>query len=74
LINVSRLCKGKDDGGLGYRDMKIFNETLLRKKIWRLLKDQGSPIAGFLQAKYYLDVKCSTPRLKTVLAIHDEAY
>jgi len=50
-----KLCKANDDSGLGFRDMEIFNEALLAKQIWRLIKDNSSIIARLLRAKCYLD-------------------
>jgi hypothetical protein len=43
----------KNQGGLGFRDLVIFNQTLLAKQCWRLLKDPNSMAARILQAKYY---------------------
>jgi hypothetical protein len=43
----------KVKGGLGFRDLGIFNKALLSKQIWKLLQNPDSLAATILKAKYY---------------------
>jgi hypothetical protein len=52
-MSWERMGFSKNQGGLGFRDLVIFNQTLLAKQCWRLLKDPNSMAARILQAKYY---------------------
>ena len=44
-------------GGMGFRDLRVFNEALLAKQCWRLAVGDDSLLHRVLRAKYY--PKCS---------------
>lgn len=41
-VKWSNVCLAKDKGGLGIRDISVFNKTLLGKWGWRLLAERGT--------------------------------
>ncbi|KAK3206989.1 hypothetical protein Dsin_021035 [Dipteronia sinensis] len=51
----SRLCDSKMTGGLGFRDLKVFNRALLAKQCWRILENPNSLVARILKANYFHD-------------------
>lgn len=40
-------------GGMGFRDMKIFNQAMLGRQCWRLITEPDSLCAKVLKGRYY---------------------
>ena len=51
--NWETLCKPKTLGGIGFKDLEKFNETMLAKQVWRLLTDHTSLFYRVFSAKYF---------------------
>lgn len=49
----SVLCKAKDLGGMGFRDLRTFNIALLSKQCWRLMMHPDSLLGRIFQARYF---------------------
>ncbi|KAL1151424.1 hypothetical protein V6Z11_A09G041000 [Gossypium hirsutum] len=49
------LCKPKGMGGLGIRDVRLFNLALLRRQVWRLINNTNSLCFKVLSLKYFPD-------------------
>lgn len=49
----AQLCRGKDQGGLGFRDLHEFHIALLGKQAWQLLAQQNSLASKVFKAKYF---------------------
>lgn len=52
-MSWSKLGRSKLDGGLGFRDLEIFNLTLLAKQGWRILQHPESLVAKIMKEKYF---------------------
>lgn len=50
-----KLCRSKDLGGLGFRDLSIFNQVMLAKQVWRLVHFPNSLAGKVLKHCYFLD-------------------
>ncbi|CAL1387047.1 unnamed protein product [Linum trigynum] len=48
-----KLCKKKNQGGMGFRNLKVFNTTILAKQLWNLSLNPQSLVARLLKAKYH---------------------
>jgi hypothetical protein len=49
----SRMGLAKEKGGLGYRDLECFNQAMLAKQGWCLIKHPSSLMAQMLKPKYF---------------------
>jgi hypothetical protein len=47
------LTKSKYQGGMGFKDLKLFNQALLARQTWRLISFPDSLCARLMKAKYY---------------------
>lgn len=47
------MCQPKSSGGLGFKNIKLFNMVLLAKEGWRLQMDYDSLVFKVLKAKYF---------------------
>ncbi|XP_020535519.2 uncharacterized mitochondrial protein AtMg00310-like [Jatropha curcas] len=47
------LCRSKDQGGVGFRNLRAFNLAMLSKQCWRLASNESSLLSQFLKAGCY---------------------
>ncbi|XP_057811823.1 uncharacterized mitochondrial protein AtMg00310-like [Salvia miltiorrhiza] len=59
------MCKPKEWGGMGFRNLKAFNRALLAKQQWRLIRNPTSLVARVFKAKYYRDTDIMTAEVKS---------
>uniref|UniRef100_A0A803Q9W0 Reverse transcriptase n=1 Tax=Cannabis sativa TaxID=3483 RepID=A0A803Q9W0_CANSA len=51
--NWKKLCKPKEKGGMGFKNLELFNQSLLAKQGWKIINNPHSMLARVLKACYY---------------------
>lgn len=52
-VSWRNMCKPKSEGGMGFKDLRLFNLALLAKQSWRLLTHISSLVHQILKEKYF---------------------
>lgn len=52
-MSWDRLCNVKEDGGLGFKNLRSFNIAMLAKQAWRLVSNTNSLVARLMRARYF---------------------
>jgi hypothetical protein len=52
-LTWDKLARPKSHGGIGFRNLHIFNKALLARQAWRLIQFPDSLCARLLKARYY---------------------
>ena len=47
------MTKSKNEGGMGFRDLALHNDSLLARQAWRLLKDQDSLFYKIFKHRFF---------------------
>lgn len=47
------MCVRKEAGGLGFKQLRNFNLSMLAKQAWRLLNNDNPLVTACMKAKYY---------------------
>jgi hypothetical protein len=52
-MSWEKMARPKAQGGMGFRDLKVFNQALLARQAWRLIHFPDRLCARLLKAGYY---------------------
>ena len=55
-IRWSNICLPKAMGGLGFRDLQLFNQALIVKQAWRIIRDTSLLTSRILNGKYFHNI------------------
>jgi hypothetical protein len=52
-MSWEKMTRPTSQGGIGFRDLRVFNQALLAREAWCLIQFPESLCARLLKAKYY---------------------
>ena len=54
-VKWERLCEDKEKGGLGFKDIEKFNDSLLAKQVWHMLNNPDSLCHRVFKSRFFPD-------------------
>ena len=72
-VRWKELCKCKSEGGMGFKNLALFNDALLANQAWRLLQNKNSLSIRCLNQIFFLIAHSWRHRILKLVPLHGEA-
>jgi hypothetical protein len=73
-ISWPKLTRSKKLGGLGFKDLHVFNTAMLARQVWRIVTHPDTLCAQVLKAKYFPDGTILDAKPKKAFLTHGGVY